>query len=73
MRVAPCFTAARLSEWILLPDCAPLARSVYRLGFRYPELVRNAYLMPDLMAADTPETPNRHTVVTDLPQALVRH
>ncbi|MGU7770457.1 IclR family transcriptional regulator domain-containing protein [Burkholderia sp. MR1-5-21] len=28
---------------------------VYRLGFRYLELVRNAYLMPDLVAAATPE------------------
>lgn len=27
------------------------ARKVYRLGFRYLELVRNAYLMPDLTAA----------------------
>lgn len=26
-------------------------RKVYRLGFRYLELVRNAYLMPDLVAA----------------------
>ncbi|MCO8170863.1 SMP-30/gluconolactonase/LRE family protein [Pseudomonas sp. 21LCFQ02] len=26
-------------------------RKVYRLGFRYMELVRNAYLMPDLVAA----------------------
>jgi IclR family transcriptional regulator, acetate operon repressor len=28
---------------------------VYRLGFRYLELVRNSYLMPDLVAAATPE------------------
>ncbi|MBN3807614.1 IclR family transcriptional regulator C-terminal domain-containing protein [Paraburkholderia sp. Ac-20347] len=28
---------------------------VYRLGFRYLELVRNSYLMPDLVAAAAPE------------------
>lgn len=28
---------------------------VYRLGFRYLELVRNSYLMPDLVAVATPE------------------
>lgn len=31
------------------------ARKVYRLGFRYLELVRNAYLMPDLTAAASHE------------------
>src|SRR5260370_41941131 len=30
-------------------------RRVYRLGFRYLELVRNAYLMPDLVAAASAE------------------
>lgn len=30
-------------------------RKVYRLGFRYLELVRNAYLKPDLVAASTSE------------------
>ncbi|OLU16703.1 IclR family transcriptional regulator [Pseudomonas sp. PA1(2017)] len=30
-------------------------RKVYRLGFRYLELVRNAYLKPDLVAAATSE------------------
>ncbi|WP_434106028.1 IclR family transcriptional regulator domain-containing protein [Paraburkholderia caffeinilytica] len=30
-------------------------RRVYRLGFRYLELVRNAYLMPDLVAAASVE------------------
>jgi len=50
-----------------------MSRLGFRLGFRYPERVRNAYLMPDRLAADTPETANRHTVVTDLPQDLVRH
>lgn len=30
-------------------------RKVYRLGFRYLELVRNAYLMPDLVAAASSE------------------
>lgn len=30
-------------------------RKVYRLGFRYLEMVRNAYLMPDLVAAASSE------------------